>query len=156
MLTKPFSFYHTCLHKLNYRSTSMQTMYTFHCAISIWLNYLTPTEFLAYKVNLLSSCMIIIHLTQVNVLESMGNSCSCMQFIKSLIFLLQFTWGSVYIISTASHMIIRIRYYKLGVSNHWNGIWNGTTEWKMEWNSGHTQTLERKTRVWLRKTISIV
>ena len=21
-----------------------------------------------------------------------------------------------------------------GVSNHWNGIWNGTVEWKMEWN----------------------
>ena len=21
-----------------------------------------------------------------------------------------------------------------GVSNRWNGIWNGTVEWKMEWN----------------------
>ena len=21
------------------------------------------------------------------------------------------------------------------VSNHWNGIWNGTVAWKMEWNS---------------------
>ena len=21
-----------------------------------------------------------------------------------------------------------------GVSNCWNGIWNGTVEWKMEWN----------------------
>ena len=25
------------------------------------------------------------------------------------------------------------------VSNHWNRIWNGTVEWKMEWNSGCTQ-----------------
>ena len=23
---------------------------------------------------------------------------------------------------------------KTGVSNHWNGIWIGTVEWKMEWN----------------------
>ena len=23
---------------------------------------------------------------------------------------------------------------KRGVSNRWNGIWNGTVEWKMEWN----------------------
>ena len=23
----------------------------------------------------------------------------------------------------------------LGVSNHWTEIWNGTIEWKMEWNS---------------------
>ena len=26
-----------------------------------------------------------------------------------------------------------------GVSNRWTGIWNGTVEWKMEWNSDHTQ-----------------
>ena len=25
------------------------------------------------------------------------------------------------------------------VSNHRNGIWNGTMEWKMEWNGEHTQ-----------------
>ena len=24
--------------------------------------------------------------------------------------------------------------YKWGVSNRWNGIWNGTVEWKMEWS----------------------
>ena len=27
----------------------------------------------------------------------------------------------------------------LGVSNCWTGMWNGTMEWKMEWNSGRTQ-----------------
>ena len=27
----------------------------------------------------------------------------------------------------------------MGVSNRWNGIWNGTMEWKMERNSEHTQ-----------------
>ena len=27
----------------------------------------------------------------------------------------------------------------LGISNHWTGIWNGTVEWKMEWNSFCTQ-----------------
>ena len=27
----------------------------------------------------------------------------------------------------------------LGVSNRWTGIWNRTMEWKMEWNSEHTQ-----------------
>ena len=27
----------------------------------------------------------------------------------------------------------------LGVSNYWTGIWNGTMELKMEWNSEHTQ-----------------
>ena len=26
-----------------------------------------------------------------------------------------------------------------GVSNCWTGIWNVTMEWKMEWNSEHTQ-----------------
>ena len=26
-----------------------------------------------------------------------------------------------------------------GVSNRWTGIWNRTMEWKMEWNSEHTQ-----------------
>ena len=26
-----------------------------------------------------------------------------------------------------------------GVSNHWNGIWKRMMEWKMEWNSEHTQ-----------------
>ena len=27
----------------------------------------------------------------------------------------------------------------IGISNHWNEIWNGTMEWKMESNSEHTQ-----------------
>ena len=27
----------------------------------------------------------------------------------------------------------------MGVSNHWTGIWNEAVEWKMEWNSEHTQ-----------------
>ena len=26
-----------------------------------------------------------------------------------------------------------------GVSNRWNGIWNGTIKWKMEWNSEYIQ-----------------
>ena len=26
-----------------------------------------------------------------------------------------------------------------GVSNRWTGIWNGTVEWKMEWNGECTQ-----------------
>ena len=26
----------------------------------------------------------------------------------------------------------------VNVSNQWTGIWNGTVEWKMEWNSEHT------------------
>ena len=25
-------------------------------------------------------------------------------------------------------------WFRRGVSNRWNGIWNGTVEWKMEWN----------------------
>ena len=25
------------------------------------------------------------------------------------------------------------------VSNHWTGIWKGTMEWKMKWNSERTQ-----------------
>ena len=93
-------------HSLHDTSTTV-----IHCAISIWLIYLTPTEFLAYSLHwrlmYCTSCMIIIYLTYVNVLESMGKSCSCVQ----LYFLLQFTWESVHI-STASHMIIRIGYYK--------------------------------------------
>ena len=28
---------------------------------------------------------------------------------------------------------------KTGVSNHWTGIWNGTVEWKMEWNGEFAQ-----------------
>ena len=28
-----------------------------------------------------------------------------------------------------------------GVSNRWNGIWNGTVEWKMEWNGECTYNL---------------
>ena len=26
-----------------------------------------------------------------------------------------------------------------GVSNRWTGIWNRMMEWKIEWNSEHTQ-----------------
>ena len=26
-----------------------------------------------------------------------------------------------------------------GVSNRWSDIWNGTAEWKMEWNGEYTQ-----------------
>ena len=32
---------------------------------------------------------------------------------------------------------IKKKHYSVpGVSNRWNGIWNGTVEWKMEWNGG--------------------
>ena len=27
----------------------------------------------------------------------------------------------------------------MSVSNRWTGIWNGTVEWKMKWNSDRTQ-----------------
>ena len=32
-----------------------------------------------------------------------------------------------------------IVYPIMDVSNHWTGIWNGTMDWKMEWNSEHTK-----------------
>ena len=32
-----------------------------------------------------------------------------------------------------------------GVSNRWTGIWNGTMEWKMEWNNKLTKL--QQTRV---------
>ena len=31
------------------------------------------------------------------------------------------------------------QYFYVGVSNRWTGIWNGTVEWKMEWNGECTQ-----------------
>ena len=52
---------------------------------------------------------IIIRLTHVNVWESMGKPCSCMQFIKTRIF----TASHARIrISTTSHMRIHIKYCK--------------------------------------------
>ena len=54
--------------------------------------------------------LIIILLTHANVWELMGKPCSCTQFVKSRIFLLQVMRKSVS--GTASHTRIRIRYYK--------------------------------------------
>ena len=51
----------------------------------------------------------IIRLTHANVWESMGKPCSCVQYIKSRIFLLQVTRERI---STTSHARIRIWYYK--------------------------------------------
>ena len=36
-------------------------------------------------------------------------------------------------------VLAHYRIDKLGVSNRRTGIWNGTMEWKMEWNSECTQ-----------------
>ena len=60
----------------------------------------------------ISECMIkhiIIRLTYVNVWESMGKPCSCMQFIKSRI---SATSHTRICINTTSQVRIRIRYYK--------------------------------------------
>ena len=62
----------------------------------------------------------IIRLTHANVWESMGKPCSCTQFIKSRISLLQVMRQSVSVLQvtresvsgTASHARVRIRYYK--------------------------------------------
>ena len=41
-----------------------------------------------------------------------------------------------------SYSVIPLVHYSaiplLGVSNRWNGIGNGTVEWKMEWNGERT------------------
>ena len=34
-------------------------------------------------------------------------------------------------------------YSCMGVSNCWNGIWNGTVKWNMEWNGGMEYGMER-------------
>jgi len=44
---------------------------------------------------------IIIRLTHTNVWDSMGKPCSCMQFIKSYIFLLQVTREFVSVLQVA-------------------------------------------------------
>ena len=44
------------------------------------------------------------------------------------------TIGQLAKILKASRVRLDKDYVCLGVSNHWNGIWNGTVEWKMEWN----------------------
>ena len=80
--------------------------------------------------------IFIIRLTHANVWESMGKLSSCMQFIKSRIFLLQVTRDSVLVLQvtwesvsgTASHARIRIRYYKSRVLRL-NVQWN----WRFAW-----------------------
>ena len=96
--------------------------------------------------------VFIICLTRANIWELVGKLCNCIQFIKSIFFLLQVmrksvsvyyksrenpyqvlqvTWESVS--GTTSHVRIRIRYYKsrenLHHALHLNVQWN----WKFVW-----------------------
>ena len=48
----------------------------------------------------------------MNVLESMGKPCSCMQFIKAVFFTASHAGIRI---STTSHVKVRIRYYKVRI-----------------------------------------